>query len=97
MWFIYPRGLGYGDVRLSGLLALTLGWLGPAPLVLGIYTGFLLGGFGGLLLSAVRVFHRRHYPFGPFMVVGAWAGIVFTSQLGGGYGWVVTRLAALVS
>ena len=95
MWFIYPRGLGYGDVRLSGLLAIPLGWLGVAPLVLGIYTGFLLGGVGGLLLSAVRIFHRKHYPFGPFMVIGAWSGIVFTPQLGSAYGWVITSLASL--
>ena len=25
LWFIYPRGLGYGDVRLSGVLGLALG------------------------------------------------------------------------
>ena len=25
LWFVYPRGLGYGDVRLSGVLGLALG------------------------------------------------------------------------
>ena len=25
LWFVYPRGLGFGDVRLSGLLGLALG------------------------------------------------------------------------
>ncbi len=96
LWFIYPRGLGYGDVRLSGLLALALGWLGVPYLVIGIYTGFLLGGVGGLLLSVTRIFHRRHYPFGPFMVLGAWLGIVATTQIGAAYGWVVTGLTSLV-
>ena len=33
LWFIYPRGLGYGDVRLSGVLGLALGWLGWAELL----------------------------------------------------------------
>lgn len=28
LWFIYPRGLGYGDVRLAGLLGIALGWVG---------------------------------------------------------------------
>ena len=27
-WFIYPRGLGGGDVRLAGVLGLPLGWIG---------------------------------------------------------------------
>ena len=28
LWFLYPRGLGFGDVRLSGVLGLALGYLG---------------------------------------------------------------------
>jgi leader peptidase (prepilin peptidase)/N-methyltransferase len=92
LWFVYPKGLGYGDVRLSGLLGLALGWLGPGPLVLGVYTGFVLGGIGGGLLSALKVFHRKHYPFGPFMVFGAWLGVVFPEQLGAAYGWLVNAV-----
>jgi leader peptidase (prepilin peptidase)/N-methyltransferase len=97
LWYVYPRGLGYGDVRLSGLLAIPLGWLGVAPLLLGIYTGFLLGAVGGMLLSVLRVFHRKHYPFGPFMVLGAWLGIVAAAPLGAAYGWVIQGLVDLVS
>ena len=44
MWRLGPPGLGYGDVRLSGLLALCLGFLGWGPLLTGLYSGFLLGG-----------------------------------------------------
>jgi leader peptidase (prepilin peptidase)/N-methyltransferase len=96
LWWISPRSLGYGDVRLSGLLAIPLGWLGVAPLVLGVYTAFVLGGIGGLLLAGLKVFHRRHSPFGPAMVLGAWLGVVATSQLGAVYGWVVNGLVSLV-
>ena len=74
LWFVYPRGLGYGDVRLAGLLGLALGWVGWAELLLGIWTGLLLGGILGGLLSLVL--RRRDYPFGPFMLVGALLGIV---------------------
>ena len=28
LWFVYPRGMGYGDVRLSGVLGIVLGYLG---------------------------------------------------------------------
>ena len=74
LWFIYPRGLGYGDVRLAGVLGLALGWIGWAELMLGIWAGLLLGGIlGGLLALVVR---RRDYPFGPFMLLGALAGVV---------------------
>jgi leader peptidase (prepilin peptidase) / N-methyltransferase len=96
LWFIAPRGLGYGDVRLSGVLGMALGWLGVPQLLLGMYTGFLLGGVGGLLLSAVKLFHRRHYPFGPFMVAGAFLGVAFPGQLATAYGWVIEGLTSLV-
>lgn len=77
LWFIYPRGLGYGDVRLSGLLGIALGYLGWGPLLVGVYGGFLLGGVGGGLLSVLRIVERKAFPFGPFMLVGALLGIVF--------------------
>lgn len=92
LWLVYPRGMGYGDVRLSGVLGLALGWLGVQQLVLGLYTGFLLGGVLGLLLAALKVFHRRHSPFGPYMVLGAFLGAAFPGQLGMVYGWVVNGL-----
>ncbi len=77
MWLIYPRGMGYGDVRLSGVLGIALGYLGWGPLLVGIYAGFLVGGLGGGLLSVLRVVQRRSYPFGPFMFIGAVIGVVW--------------------
>ena len=74
LWFIYPRGLGYGDVRLSGVLGLALGWVGWSELLLGIWSGLILGAVVGGLLSLVR--RRRDYPFGPFMLLGALVGVV---------------------
>lgn len=76
LWFIYPRGMGYGDVRLSGVLGIALGLLGWGELLAGVYAGFLLGGVGGLLLSALRIVDRKAYPFGPFMILGALVGVV---------------------
>lgn len=75
LWFIYPRGLGYGDVRLSGVLGLALGALGWAELATGIYGAFLLGGLGGALLSGLRIVDRKRFPFGPFMLVAALAAV----------------------
>jgi leader peptidase (prepilin peptidase)/N-methyltransferase len=95
-WFVSPRLMAYGDVRLAGLLGLALGWLGAPQLVIGIYTGFLLGAVGAVLLSALKVFHHRHYPFGPFMVAGAWVGVVLWAQVGAGYSAVVDGIGGLL-
>lgn len=76
LWFVHPRGLGYGDVRLAGVLGIALGYLGWGELLVGLYAGFLLGGVGGGLLSLLRIVERRAFPFGPFMLVGALVGIV---------------------
>src|SRR5437764_6252887 len=40
---VSPRGMGFGDVRLSFLLGLFLGWLDLRHVFLGVVFGFLLG------------------------------------------------------
>jgi leader peptidase (prepilin peptidase)/N-methyltransferase len=81
LWLAYPSGLGYGDVRLSGLLGIALGYLGWASLVTGLYAGFVLGAVGGLLVSARRSTRRRHFAFGPYMLLGCLVGAVFGPAL----------------
>ncbi len=76
LWFVYPRGMGYGDVRLSGVLGIALGYLGWGELLVGVYAGFVIGAVGGLGLSMLRIVDRKAYPFGPFMLVGAVVGVV---------------------
>jgi leader peptidase (prepilin peptidase)/N-methyltransferase len=71
MWFVYPKGIGFGDVRLSGLLGGALAWLGWGQLILGMYGGFVLGAVLGIVLTVVRVFERKAFAFGPFMLAGA--------------------------
>jgi leader peptidase (prepilin peptidase)/N-methyltransferase len=83
LWFIYPPGLGYGDVRLAGVLGIALGYLGWGELFVGVYSGFLLGGVIGALLRITKVVRQRHVPFGPFMLVGVLVGIVWGAQLWG--------------
>ncbi|PVG82883.1 prepilin peptidase [Nocardioides gansuensis] len=82
LWFLHPRGMGYGDVRLSGVLGLVLGYLGWGQLAVGLWAGFLLGGVGGLLVKRLR---RRgpgyNPPFGPWMLVGALAGVALGAQV----------------
>jgi leader peptidase (prepilin peptidase)/N-methyltransferase len=69
---VSPGGMGFGDVRLSFLLGLFLGWLGYGHVLTGLFLGFLLGAVVGLLLVALRLRKRTdHVPFGPFLAVGA--------------------------
>ncbi|WP_433159145.1 prepilin peptidase [Kribbella sp. CA-247076] len=82
LWFVFPRGVGFGDVRLSGLLGTALGWLGWAEFVTGLYGGFFLGAVVGIILIATRVMTRKQMvPFGPYMLIGALAGVALATPL----------------
>ncbi len=79
LWFVYPAGMGYGDVRLAALIGLSLGHLGWAELLSGVYAGFLIFGLPGLLLALLRwdrTLLKTAFPFGPFMLVGALLGLL---------------------
>lgn len=67
----FGGAFGYGDVRLSGLLGLALGALGPSEVLVGMYAGFILGGVLGVVLSRLKIIDATSYAFGPYMVVGA--------------------------
>jgi len=75
----FTRGMGYGDVRLSGLLGLALGYLGWSTLAVGIYAGFVVGVLGWGVLRVTRLVRDRHFAFGPFMLIGAGAGVVLVA------------------
>jgi leader peptidase (prepilin peptidase) / N-methyltransferase len=85
LWWVYPAGLGFGDVRLSGLLGGALGWLGWAEVITGVYGGFLLGAILGLVLVAFKVFERKAFAFGPFMLAGALVGVLIGNSVAGTY------------
>lgn len=70
--FISPGGMGYGDVRLSGLIGLYLGYLGWGRVYAGFLVGFLLGAVVGVLLMAIgKAGRKTAVPFGPFLAAGA--------------------------
>ena len=74
--FVYPAGMGFGDVKLAGVLGMALAWYGWGELVVGVFLGFLLGGVVGVLLIVARLGTRKTMlPFGPYMILGAWLAI----------------------
>jgi leader peptidase (prepilin peptidase)/N-methyltransferase len=71
-------GLGFGDVKLAGLLGLFLGWVGWGPVVVSVLAAFLIGGVVALLLLVSRRASRSsHIAFGPSMILGAWVALMF--------------------
>lgn len=79
---IYPAGLGFGDVKLAGLLGLTLGWYGLAHLVVGLFGAFVLGGLTSLgLMAARRAGRKTAIPFGPFLVGGWFVALLVAGEL----------------
>jgi leader peptidase (prepilin peptidase)/N-methyltransferase len=71
-WLIVPNQLGMGDVKLSGVLGLYLGWVGLSGWMTGVLAGFLLGGLYSVgLLITRRATRKSSIPFGPFMLAGA--------------------------
>ena len=77
MAIAYPGGMGFGDVKLAGVIGLYLGWLGWSALAVGFLAAFVLGGFYSVALILARKATRKSgVPFGPWMVAGAWVGIL---------------------
>jgi leader peptidase (prepilin peptidase)/N-methyltransferase len=80
--FVSPRGMGFGDVRLSFLLGFSLGWLGWGEVIGGLFAGFLYGAVVGVLLIALKVRDRKQrIPFGPFLAAGAMTFVLFGQPL----------------
>ena len=89
--FLYPGGMGFGDVKLAGLLGLYLGWLGWSSVLVGTFTGFLLGGLVGVALLATRKATRRSaIPFGPAMLAGALLAVFLAGPIADWYRALLT-------
>jgi leader peptidase (prepilin peptidase)/N-methyltransferase len=84
---VYPEGMGFGDVKLAGLLGLYLGWLGWSSVWIGTLTGFLLGAVVGIgLVLTRRATGRTAIPFGPAMLAGALLAIFGAAPVAAWYG-----------
>lgn len=67
-------GMGGGDVKLAAAIGLFLGPLGWRAPLLATALGFVTGGIVAVVVILARRGGRRtRIPFGPFMLLGAWA------------------------
>ena len=70
--FLRPAWMGFGDVRLAGLLGLALGWLGPWYVVIGFMVANLAGALLGIGLMVLgRATRRTALPYGVFLAGGS--------------------------
>ena len=85
--FIYPAGMGGGDVKLAFVLGTFVGYAGGVGAVLvGMFASFLLGGVIGII--AIRVSgkgRKTQIPFGPFLALGSVIAIFLGERIAEGY------------
>jgi leader peptidase (prepilin peptidase) / N-methyltransferase len=86
IWFVYPAGMGYGDVRLAAFVGLVAGFPGALAAVFG---SFVLGGVVASALLILRKATRKTaIPFGPFLVITTLIMIVWGDPL---IAWYLAR------
>jgi leader peptidase (prepilin peptidase)/N-methyltransferase len=89
LWFVRSAGMGFGDVRLAAPVGLVLGWAGWNEVALGLWVGFVsfaLPAVGLAIVRRDRTMLKKSFPFGPFMVLGALAGLVWGTALSWPFG-----------
>ncbi|WP_030929600.1 prepilin peptidase [Streptomyces sp. NRRL S-646] len=77
LFLVNPSGMGFGDVKLALALGTALGWYGWQILLTGAFAGLLYGSVYGLgMVVARRAGRKSAIPFGPFMIGGAFTGLL---------------------
>ena len=80
---VSPGGMGFGDVKLLGLLGVLLGWFGWAVLGLGVVLGFVAGALGTVVLLVLRrTGWRSEVALGPALLLGAALALLLEAPLG---------------
>ena len=78
-----PGAMGFGDVKLAGVVGGMTAYLSWGSALTGAFGAFFLGALAGVLLVVgKRAGRRTAVPFGPFMLVAAWASILGAGALG---------------
>ncbi len=76
VWWFVPRGMGFGDVRLAGVIGIATGWLSLLHAYAAFFVGFIAGlVFGLVAIAASGGGRRTRIPFAPALAVGAVVGV----------------------
>ena len=81
LFFIYPAGMGFGDVKLAPIIGAQLGFFGWIPAARGVIAAYLIVGPIAILLLVFGRAHRKTgFPFGPFMAAGSVVALVLEAR-----------------
>lgn len=81
-----PKWMGFGDVRFGFFLGWTLGLFGWVSVLAGFMLAVLTGSVVGLaLIAAGRSRLGQAIPFGPFLSIGAYVGMLWGPDLASWY------------
>jgi len=81
------KGMGWGDVKLAGLMGLILGW---PQLLAALFLAFLTGAVvGAILILLGKKKFGQHIPFGPFLATSTFISLFWGETI-----WV--QIAALL-
>lgn len=76
---IYRKGMGWGDVKMAGLIGLMTGF---PNVIVAVFGGILLGGIIAILLLLFKKKNRKEgIPFGPYLSIGTIIALLCGTQI----------------
>jgi leader peptidase (prepilin peptidase)/N-methyltransferase len=73
------KGMGFGDVKLTFVMGLLLGWYEG---LIAVYLSFILGGIVGIILLLLKKKGMKSkVAFGPFLVIGTAIMLLFPDKI----------------
>lgn len=77
------KGIGFADIKLTGLLGLIVGW---PQILLVLFLAFILGAMVGLIMIASRKYGwKSAIAFGPFLIMGFYITLFWGEKIIGWY------------
>lgn len=78
IWFVSPKAMGFGDVRLAALCGAALGWISLATVLVGMVAAFILAGVPAIaLLARGKADRKTALAFGPYLALGTMVAVCF--------------------
>jgi len=87
IWFVVPKAMGFGDVRLAGLCGGALGWLGLGAVPVGMLAAFFFASVPAVfLLARGKADRKTALAFGPYLALGTTVAVCFGPTIA--HAWV---------
>lgn len=78
IWFVSPKAMGFGDVRLAGLCGAALGWISLGSVAVGMMAAFILAGVPAVvMLARGKAGRKTALAFGPYLALGTMVAVCF--------------------